>query len=831
MAAKDGIRVHVYGDYDDKEIKKAIRGLEGLRNDATKSQSAFAGFSKSMLGVGAAIGVGFAAFNTLTSAFGSIIEEAQEAIKVNAATAQIIKATGGAAQVTADQVADLSQNLSEQIAVDDELIQSSANLILTFKNVANQGEGLAAIFDRTVLAAQDLSAAGFGDAESAAKMLGKALNDPERGLTALSRAGVTFSQQQKEQIRTLTEGGDVLKAQQLILAEVESQVGGVAAATATGIDQFNVYFDNLKEELGLAILPLINALISGLLPAIRGVGDMVRNSSKFFEDNKTVILAATIAVSGLTAAMLLNRIGGIAFAAQYAVHTAVTASYTLAANAARIATIALMTAMKAIPFVAIAAAVVGLVMVLDQGAKSQERFRREQENTLRATNGLKDATGNYTKEAVALGVASRFAHLSQDRLRDAVSGTAASAVDAGNALGQTLTPNTYDAGDAADEASFSYLKLYETLWNTARMARQVASDLAGTAGTVTSAISEGVRLGGSPVWQTLAAGYGAVDNAVSGATGSVKNNTASLKENRDAFREAFGEASREAIKSTLATLSDGLDKAKERFTSFASTISAGLFGQLNIGSAVDAAAESGGSIVGSFVDQAAGVQAFGDQLQQLLQTNLSEEAFAMVASLSAEKGALLANELLGANSETMIANFNQAVAATKTVAELVGQNSAAKFYQAGVDSAQNTYEGFRDNFKKDGPGYEAMQQIMDRLAASMRRDTTVTVTTINRSVNEVLGNFGGPRALGGPVNPSKSYLVGERGPELFVPNIAGTIVPNGGSAGGAAVGGSMITVNVTAGMGTDGAQVGEQIVSALRAYERRNGALPITVAS
>jgi hypothetical protein len=41
----------------------------------------------------------------------------------------------------------------------------------------------------------------------------------------------------------------------------------------------------------------------------------------------------------------------------------------------------------------------------------------------------------------------------------------------------------------------------------------------------------------------------------------------------------------------------------------------------------------------------------------------------------------------------------------------------------------------------------------------------------------------------------------------------------------------MITVNVTAGMGTDGAQVGEQIVSALRAYERRNGALPITVAS
>ena len=827
MAAKDGIRVHIYGDYDDKQINKAIKGLNSLRQESAVSQSAFSKLGKSTIALGAAFGIGFAGVSSLVNVFRDSIAEAQEAIKVNAATAQIIKATGSAANVTAEQVADLSQSLSEQIAVDDELIQSSANLILTFKNVANQGTGLAAIFDRTVLAAQDLSAAGFGDAESAAKMLGKALNDPERGLTALSRAGVTFTQQQKDQIKTLTEGGEVLKAQQLILAEVESQVGGVAGATATGIDQFNVYFDNLKEELGLAILPFINALISGLLPAIRGVGDLVRDSSKFFGENKTAIVLATTAVVALTAAMLANRIGGIAFAIQYGVQTTATALYSAATTVATATTAALSAAMRAIPFVAIATAVVGFVMVLNEGAKSQKAWREETKRSLDVTNGWKDAQGNATDKAIAYAAANRFSKFAQKDLTTAISGTAAAAIAAGNAMGSTLTPNTYDAGDAAKSAATSYLSLFESIWN----AKRIASDFANTSGTVTSALSEGVKMGGSPVWLKLAADYGVVDNAVSGATGSVKNNTASLKENRDAFREAFGEASRAAIESTLATLRDGLDKAKEKFTSFASTITSGLFGQLNIGSAVDAAAESGGSIVGSFVDQAAGVQAFGDQLQQLLTTNLSEEAFAMVASLSAEKGALLANELLGANSETMIANFNQAVAATKTVAELVGQNSAAKFYQAGVDSAQNTYEGFRDNFKKDGPGYDAMNRIMDRLAASMQRDTTVTVTTINRSVNEVLGNFGGPRALGGPVNPSKSYLVGERGPELFVPNIAGTIVPNGGSAGGAAVSGSMITVNVTAGMGTDGAQVGEQIVSALRAYERRNGALPITVAS
>jgi hypothetical protein len=40
-----------------------------------------------------------------------------------------------------------------------------------------------------------------------------------------------------------------------------------------------------------------------------------------------------------------------------------------------------------------------------------------------------------------------------------------------------------------------------------------------------------------------------------------------------------------------------------------------------------------------------------------------------------------------------------------------------------------------------------------------------------------------PRASGGPVRPSSTYLVGERGPELFVPSVAGTIVPNGKSSG------------------------------------------------
>lgn len=817
--AKAPINVTINGDYNDKDIKRAMRDLQSLMKDGGKTESTFSKLGKSAIGMGAAFGVGFAGVQTLTSVLSDSIAEAQEAIKVNAATAQIIKSTGGAAKVTADEVADLSQRLSEQIAVDDELIQQSANLILTFKNIRNEGEGVAAIFDRTVLAAQDLSAAGFGDVEGAAKMLGKALNDPVRGLTALGRAGVTFSAEQKELIKTLVEGGDVLGAQQVILAEVESQVGGVAAATATGIDKFNVYFANLKEELGLAILPFINAMIEGVLPAIKGVGAAVQNSSKFFADNKNAIIITTTALVALTAAMLANRIGGIAFAAQYATHTVVMGAYTAASRIATAATVTLTAAMKAIPFIAVVTGVTAVVLALSdmeyetgKSTKAADENAKAMRKQLEAGNNVSNAGRTWLKNTQAYTKG-------QEAQRDAISGTVSAAIAYGNTLTSKVIPNTYDAADAADEAAYSYVKLWEAIINAENVARW-SEQMNQVSGTVSSAIATGVRVGSSPVWQMLSEKYGEVERSAKGAGGATKNLRAE-------FEKTFNDAAKEAISNTLDTLKGKLDDAKKAFDEFAGGIASGLFGQLNVSGAVDKAGETGGSIVGEFVKQADGIQAFGDQLQQLLQTNLSEEAFALVASLSADKGKLLADELLGANSATLIENFNTAVEATKTVADLVGQNAAMKWYQTGVDSAQKTYEGFRDNFKKDGPGYKALQNLMDNLAASMKRETTVTVTTINRTINEVVSSpkFGGARAMGGPVLSNTAYLVGERGPELFVPDVAGTIVPNGGTPGGSGIAGGNVYLTVNAGMGTNGAEVGRQIVDALKAYERRNGAV------
>lgn len=153
-----------------------------------------------------------------------------------------------------------------------------------------------------------------------------------------------------------------------------------------------------------------------------------------------------------------------------------------------------------------------------------------------------------------------------------------------------------------------------------------------------------------------------------------------------------------------------------------------------------------------------------------------------------------------------------------------------EMFKAGRKSVNQMLAGFKDKF----PGMkEKLNNMMDGLAASMNRTATITVTTVHRSVFEGSGLPG--RAMGGPVAARTAYIVGERGPEVFVPGYSGNILPNNmlgqlgraiplsGGAAGAGGGTTVINMSINAGMGTDGAEVGRQVVEAIRKYERRSG--------
>lgn len=185
-------------------------------------------------------------------------------------------------------------------AVDDEIIKSTQAKLLTFKNLAVTADEVGGAMDRATLAAIDLAAAGFGEAEQNATQLGKALQDPVKGIAALARSGVTFTEQEKEKIAVLVESGKVLEAQDMILSAIETQVGGTAEATATGSAKMAVAFGEMSESIGKALLPLVQTLV----PIMVGFFDVVAENS-----GVVAVLAgifATLAVAILAVNFALN---------------------------------------------------------------------------------------------------------------------------------------------------------------------------------------------------------------------------------------------------------------------------------------------------------------------------------------------------------------------------------------------------------------------------------------------------------------------------------------------------------------------------------------------
>lgn len=229
------------------EFKKveasATRDLGKADTAAAKFKANWTRIAAGMAVVGAAVAAGLRV----------AVDEAAEAAVVGRQTDAVIKSTGGSANVTKAHLEDLAGALSKVAAVDDEVIQSAGNVMLTFKAVRNEvGEGND-IFDRAIESALDMSAALGTDLQAASLQLGKALANPVQGLTALRRAGVDFTAQQQDQIRTMVAMGDTLGAQRVIMDEVESQFAGSSEAAATGFARLEVAWGNLMEKLGTPV--------------------------------------------------------------------------------------------------------------------------------------------------------------------------------------------------------------------------------------------------------------------------------------------------------------------------------------------------------------------------------------------------------------------------------------------------------------------------------------------------------------------------------------------------------------------------------------------------
>ena len=373
------IRIPILTSFDPKGLRQANAQFAKLQSSVGSLGRNFAVAGAAIAGAGVLIGKSLA--------------DAADSQRVFAQTEAVLKSTGTTANGTAKQIANLAASLQKNTAFNDEAILSGQNLLLTFKGVQNQAGKGNDIFNQASSTMLDFARAMNTGPEQAAIKLGKALQDPTRGVTALRKSGVDFTKDQMEMIKSLQESGDLMGAQKIVLAELQAQFGGSAAAfakTFTGqLESMNNELNDLSEEIGFMVMPAITELIAEFRDLIPVIGPQLKAAIESID-----IPALAKSVVDLTKFLIANgeaivKTIGVLFLISTAYKTMAVATgiatlatdlykYAVAKAAAgttvaTVATTAFSTALRLIPFVAIAA---GLAFVVAGIIETNSSYRK-----------------------------------------------------------------------------------------------------------------------------------------------------------------------------------------------------------------------------------------------------------------------------------------------------------------------------------------------------------------------------------------------------------------------------------------------------------------------
>lgn len=243
------------------DLKNVKQGLAGAVEGLTGMSLASFGVAGAIAGLGAGLKAS--------------IDAALEAESIQADLAATLKSTHGAAGLTADEINRMATNFSNLTGIEDDSIVKSQAMLLTFTKIGKD------VFPDATMAILNMSSK-MGGMESATIQVGKALNDPIQGVSALRKVGVQLTVQQEEQIRKFVELGDVASAQKIILAELGTEFGGLAEAmgetTQGKINKAKNAIGNLGETIGGLLLPALGKAADLLTEAVQAVDSLAHRN-------------------------------------------------------------------------------------------------------------------------------------------------------------------------------------------------------------------------------------------------------------------------------------------------------------------------------------------------------------------------------------------------------------------------------------------------------------------------------------------------------------------------------------------------------------------------
>lgn len=282
------------------EMNAALKENDAQIQKVEKSQSLL-GKASDKLGVNmqsvkASIGaVGIAVGGFLESS----IKDAKEAGNAQANLEQTVKSTGGAAGLSAKQMEELAEKEMGLSTYSKDDIESGEAMLATFTQIGKN------VFPQATQAVLDFSQKMGTEPKAAALTLGKALNDPAAGLSKLTKAGVTFTAVQQNQIKAMEKAGNTAGAQKLMIAELEKEFGGQASAATTTFagkqKQLSNQLKEVKESIGNALIPILSQLGGYLVKILQPIAQFVSQNPKLATGILAVIAVVGTLVGGLTA--------------------------------------------------------------------------------------------------------------------------------------------------------------------------------------------------------------------------------------------------------------------------------------------------------------------------------------------------------------------------------------------------------------------------------------------------------------------------------------------------------------------------------------------------
>ena len=334
---------------------------------------------------------------------------------------------------------------------------------------------------------------------------------------------------------------------------------------------------------------------------------------------------------------------------------------------------------------------------------------------------------------------------------------------------------------------------------------------------------------------------GFVTEKVVDLTDETEENTKAEKRAEEQLRKTQDAAKKlaqdgiDVLEESLRKATNQLDEVKGKFDDFKGVITGGITGIIDFNAAVEE-----GKFLDGLVKQADNAKKYAEKVKTLIQLGLSERSIRAVLEAGYDSGTKIADEII-AGGTTVVAHVNTLVAAVDDLATVVGVTGAEVFYGVGVAQGQAIVNGITDTLNNAKVSYDALLASFAAPAAAVASGAAPTPTVLKKptaktvagtsltqaEVNKILTD---PTAIasaaryqamantkrfakGGIVLGPTNAIIGEAGPEAVIP------LSGANSAGM----GSTYNITVNAGIGTDGAVVGRQIVDAIRKYERSSG--------